>query len=637
MQTASDKIGFLKDDENIEHYHDKNIFHLVTKIVAITGVTYDQFWEIFGDFYIDYLCNHGWNELLRSMSPDFMNFFSELNSLHYFISFATYKNTTRRPSFRCEKCEDGSILLHYYSSQRGIHPILKGAVRKVAKNFFGIEVKITLIELSKCNVQYADSLYEQEHAVYKIENINQYGLLWTESKEVKNENDAILQVNKMDFNSLQPYHFIADRNCTLIQCGKGLYQHISMKLLAPGTPLDRIFDIIWPQISFDFDRIHNFINAMFVLQLKTVMNNKQLNSIRTRRNQTKSLKLKGQMIILEQKNRLLYIGSPDLNTISELFEYGIRLEAMPLHDFTRDLILLNQQRLSNIEKNMQLQATSTEMEKQTRDVKCEHVETEALLYQLLPTFVATQLINGKKMAACEFLEFKSLNSGEYQEVTVMFSDIQNFNTIVVGYKPEQVIKLLNELFIKLDRLVEKHSVVKIETTDDTYVTVGGIPEQTNNHCEILCYVALGMIFETRSIIDPITEKPLQLRFGINSGPIVAGVIGKKMPRYCLFGDTVNTASRMTTHGVAGKIHCSKSSFECAQRTGKFIFEYRGKMKIKNKGAMETYFLKSSIKKSIWEITGIERNVDKHSIDGYAELEKGLEQKEAKNCQVCTML
>ncbi|OZC11903.1 hypothetical protein X798_01084 [Onchocerca flexuosa] len=527
------KIGFIKSDEISEHfrYHDESIFRLVTKIVAITGVTYDQFWEIFGDFYIDYLCNHGWDDLLRSMSPDFMNFFNELDSLHHFINFTIYANTTRRPLFRCEKCEDGSILLHYYTSQRGIHPILKGAVRKVAKNFFGIEVKITLTALSKCNMQYADSLYEQEHAVYKIENINQFDLLWSESKEMKIENDAILQVNKMDFNSLQPYHFIVDRNCTLIQCGKGFYQHISMELLAPGTSLDHdISNVVTANLS-----IENLINFF-----------------RTKGNQPKNLKLKGQMIILEQKNRLLFIGSPDLNTISELFESGIRLEAMPLHDFTRDLILLNQQRLSNIERNMQLQATSTEMEKQTRDMKCERVETEALLCRLLPTFVATQLLNGKRMAACE-----------YQEVTVMFSDIHNFANIVVGYKPEQVITLLNELFIKFDRLVDKHSVIKVETTDDTYVTVGGIPEQTNNHCEILCHVALGMIFETRSIIDPTTEKPLQLRLGINSGPIVAGVIGKKMPRYCLFGDTVNTASRMTTHGVAGKIHCSKTSFEFA--------------------------------------------------------------------------
>ncbi|EFO26806.2 hypothetical protein LOAG_01677 [Loa loa] len=561
------------------------------------------------------------------MSPDFVNFFNGLDSLYHFISFAIYKDTRKGPLFRCEKYDDGdSVLLHYYTSQHGIHPIVKGVARKVAKKFFGMEVKITLIDLSKCDLQYASNAQQQEHAVYKVEDITHCGLLCRKSVEVMGKTDGILQVNKADFISLQPYHFIADNNCNLIQCGKGFYQHISMESLTPGTPLECIFDIIWPQISFNFNAIYNLINAIFILQLRRGINNEEPNSVRTTTYQKKKLKLKGQMMILEQRNWLLYIGSPDISTISELFEYGMRLEAMPLHDFTRDVILLNQQRLSNIEQNMQLQANNTQMEEQARNMKCERVKTETLLYQLLPTFVVTQLLNDK-----------TVNAYEYQEVTVMFGDIPNFHSIVMGCRPQQIMKLLNELFTKFDRLVDKHSVFKVETIDDTYVAVGGIPEETDNHCEILCHVALGMIFETRSIINPITERPLQIRLGINSGPVVAGVIGKKMPRFCLFGDTMNTASRMGSHGVPGKIHCSKTSFECAQRTGKFIFEYRGMTKIKNKGVMETYFLKASIKKSIWEIIGIERNINEHSIDGYAELEEGLEQNEVKNCQICTIL
>uniref|UniRef100_A0A0R3RZK2 guanylate cyclase n=1 Tax=Elaeophora elaphi TaxID=1147741 RepID=A0A0R3RZK2_9BILA len=620
------KAGCLKDYQIIENYRysDEFTFRLIAGTVGFTGLTYEQLWENFGDFYIDYLCDNGWDELLRSMSPDFMNFFNELDSLHHFISFAIYKNTTRGPLFRCEKYGDDSVLLHYYTNQSGMHPFVKGAAKKVAKKFFDLEVKITLTNLSKCDVQYAASVYQQEHTVYKVQNKTERGLLWRKSVQVINENDNELQVNKVDFITLQPYHFIADRNCNLIQCGKGFYEHISMELLAPGTPLERIFDIVWPQISFNFDSIHNLINALFILQLKTTLNGVKFNNIRTTIN-AKKLRLKGQMIILREKNRLIYIGSPDLSSISELFEYGLRLEAMPLHDFTRDVILLNQQRLSNIEKNMQLQAANAEMEEKAKDMKCERVKTETLLHQLLPAFVATQLLNGETVNACE-----------YKEVTVMFGDVPNFYNIIMGCKPQQVMKLLNELFVKLDRLVEKHSVFKLETIDDTYVAVGGIPEQSDNHCEILCHVALGMIFETRSIIDPITERPLQIRLGLNSGPVVAGVIGKKVPRYCLFGDTMNTASRMGSHGVPGKIHCSKTSYECAQRTGKFIFEYRGMTKIKNKGAMETYFLKASVKKSIWEIVGIERNINTHSIDGYAELEEGLEQNKVKKCEVCTI-
>ncbi|KAK6103159.1 Adenylate and Guanylate cyclase catalytic domain family protein [Brugia pahangi] len=559
------------------------------------------------------------------MSPDFMNFFNGLNSLHHFISFAVYKNTIRGPLFRCEKYEGGnSVLLHYYSNQHGTHFIAKGAARKVAKKFFNMEVKITLIDLNKYDKQYADDIYQQEYAVYKIEDLTQCGLLWSES--LNESVGGILQVNKADFISLQPFHFIADRNCNLIQSGNGFYRHISMELLAPGTPLECIFDIIWPQISFNFDNICNLISTIFILQFKTVIHNENFSNIRTITNQERKLKLKGQMIVLEQENCLLYIGSPDVSTISELIEYGIRLDEMPAHDFTRDVVFLNEQRLSSIEKNMQLQVTNAEMEEQEQNIKCERVRTETLLHQLLPTFVTSQLLNGKMVIACE-----------YQEVTIMFGDVPNFYNIVMSCKPQQIIKLLNELFVKLDRLIDKHSAFKVETIDDTYVAVGGIPEQIDNHCEILCDAALGMIFETRSIIDPVTGKPLQIRLGINSGPVVAGVIGKKTPRYCLFGDTMNTASRMGSHGVPGKIHCSKASFECAQRTGKFIFEYRGMTKIKNKGVMETYFLKSSAKKSIWEIIGIERNINKHSIDGYAELEEGLEQNEVKNCQICAIL
>ncbi|VDK77480.1 unnamed protein product [Litomosoides sigmodontis] len=626
---AISKAGHSKDGQIIENHRYGGEFtsRLVTEIVAFTDLTYEQLWENFGSFYVDYLCENGWDKLLRSMSADFMNFFNQLDSLHHFVSFAIYKNATRGPLFHCERCDgsNAAVLLHYYTSQHGIHPIVKGAAGKIAKKFFQMEVKITLTDLMKHEMQYAGSVHQQEHAIYKIEDLTKCGLLWCESSSLQmiddDDSNRLLQVNKADFIALQPYHFIADVNCNLVQCGKGFYEHVSMELLAPGTPLEQIFDIIWPQISFNFDVIHNLINALFILQLKTVL----LNSSRTTINEMgKQLRLKGQMMILDDRNRLLYVGSPDLSTISELFDYGMRLEAIPLHDFTRDVILLNQQRLSIIEKNLQLQAANAKMEEQAEGMKCERIRTEALLHQLLPVSVASQLLNSK-----------TVNAREYEEVTVMFGDVPNFHKIVVGCKAQQIMKLLDELFIKLDRLVEKHSIFKVETIDDTYVAVGGLPEQMDNHCEMLCHAALGMIFETRSITDPTTEKPLQIRLGINSGPVVAGVIGNKMPRYCLFGDTVNTASRMASHGAPGKIHCSKTSYECAQRTGRFIFESRGIIKIKNKGAMKTYFLKSSIKKSIWEITGIERNVNKHSIDGYAELE-GLKQNEVKNCQICTI-
>lgn len=609
---------------------------MATTIAIITDVTKDQFWEHFGSFFIDFVCEHGWENLLRSMSPDMADFFNGLDSFHNFLNFAVYKGNLKGPSFQCIKCNDHSVLLHYYTNRYGIHPMVKGATRKIASKFFGMKVDVTLIDLEKIKVQYEDGIFVMEHAVYKIERNRKAsdaacGLLCRTSEQLNSNAYGVLQVTKIDFAALQPYHFIADRNCRLIQYGKGLHRHVSMELLTPGTPLDHIFDIIRPHIPFNFDLIQNFTRAVFILKFRTheKSNVNRHGSICSEINLEENIKLKGQMIIVGDNNRLLFIGSPYINTIPELLGYGMRLEAMPLHDVTRDLILINQQRLSDVKMNIELEAKNAEMEKLAQTLENEKLKTEALLHEMLPTFVATQLINGKKVDACE-----------YAEATVMFSDVPNFQSIVVRCKPRQIVKLLNNLFTKLDRLVERHNVYKVETVADSYMTVGGVPEQTIDHCEILCHLALGMLYEAQSVTDPITKKPLLLRLGINSGPIVAGIVGKKMPRYCLFGDTVNTASRMKSYGIAGKIHCSKAAYECARKTGKFIFESHGSMQIKGKGQMETYFLKSSKKKSIWEIVGTARDINKHSIDGYLELEESLQQDsniEKRNSQICTAL
>ncbi|KIH50111.1 hypothetical protein ANCDUO_19813, partial [Ancylostoma duodenale] len=144
---------------------------------------------------------------------------------------------------------------------------------------------------------------------------------------------------------------------------------------------------------------------------------------------------------------LIYICSPYVTSITELMQFGMRLTAMPLHDATRDLILLNQQRLTDVEVNLQLEANNEQLEVLAKDLEAEKQKTEMILRDMLPLSIATQLMNGEHIEA-----------REYEQATVMFSDVPNFQSILPHSKPKEIVQMLNDLFHRFDRLVVMHKV-----------------------------------------------------------------------------------------------------------------------------------------------------------------------------------
>ncbi|XP_054290482.1 guanylate cyclase 32E [Macrosteles quadrilineatus] len=211
----------------------------------------------------------------------------------------------------------------------------------------------------------------------------------------------------------------------------------------------------------------------------------------------------------------------------------------------------------------------------------EKKKTEALLYEMLPRYVAEQLKRGHKVQAESF-----------DCVTIYFSDIVGFTQMSAESTPLQVVDFLNDLYTCFDSTIENFDVYKVETIGDAYMVVSGLPVRNGDqHAGEIATMSLHLLEAVRRF--HIRHRPndsLQLRIGIHSGPVCAGVVGLKMPRYCLFGDTVNTASRMESTGTALKIHCSSACKSLLDRLKGYKLLERGTVDMKGKGEMLTYWL-----------------------------------------------
>lgn len=211
-----------------------------------------------------------------------------------------------------------------------------------------------------------------------------------------------------------------------------------------------------------------------------------------------------------------------------------------------------------------------------RLLETEQARSERLLLNVLPAPIADQLRAGETTIA------------EHQpEVTVLFADIVGFTPLGEDLGPHELVELLNEVFVVFDELVEAAGLEKIKTIGDAYMVAGGLPTPRVDHLAAVLELAMAMRDAATQLTTP-SGASLQLRIGVDTGPVVAGVIGRHKFSYDLWGDTVNTASRMESHGVPGRIQVTERAARAAGEH--FAFEARQRVDVKGKGAMTTYLL-----------------------------------------------
>jgi len=206
----------------------------------------------------------------------------------------------------------------------------------------------------------------------------------------------------------------------------------------------------------------------------------------------------------------------------------------------------------------------------------EQARAESLLLNILPRSIADRLKAETRTIA------DHVNS-----VSILFADVVDFTPLAEHLPPAEVVGVLDQLFTHFDGLAEQYGLEKIKTIGDCYMVAAGVPAPRSDHAHALALMALDMQTAMRSV-DEVRQLGLELRIGINSGPVVAGVIGRKRFLYDLWGDAVNTASRMESHGTSGRIQITRATKELLE--DEFVCEPRGTIPLKGKGETETWYL-----------------------------------------------
>jgi adenylate cyclase len=211
-----------------------------------------------------------------------------------------------------------------------------------------------------------------------------------------------------------------------------------------------------------------------------------------------------------------------------------------------------------------------------REIELEREKSERLLLNILPGPIAARLKQNQEIIADNF-----------NDVSVMFIDIVDFTPLATSMQAVEIVRMLNAFFSAVDVLVDRRGLEKVKTSGDSYMVVGGVPVPRPGHLEAMADLALDVLASAGQFSRG-DGAPFQLRLGMHTGPVIAGVIGTKKFIYDLWGDTVNTCSRMESQGLPGTIQVTQAVRDCLG--GQYVFQPRGKIPVKGKGNMMTYLL-----------------------------------------------
>ncbi|XP_058062211.1 soluble guanylate cyclase 89Db-like [Anopheles bellator] len=605
-------------------YPDSLIPDLAAALSAITGKPIDEFMIFFGRCFVRFFSNFGYDELIKATGRYFCDFLHSVDNIHLQMRF-TYRKM-KSPSMQLTEVDERGAVLVYRSTRSGFSKYLRGQLLEIAKQLYGMDVSIKVLESQNDNPGGTSGPISIQGGLKTV--IVKYRLDFDNRDYMERRvhikaHPSQLQlptVDSMVLLNLFPFALILNEEMKITAVGEKLIESWMLNN-ANRSPIELIgakvtehFKLRRPSgITFTWENIKNLQTVLFEIQLlkgssakgskeppkaielpsqesssQVVAKNpvddasKQLTSMPRRGSQgLRSILLKGEMRYIKDINSLVFLCSPLIQNLEELREMGLYLNDLNPHGLSREMVFQGFQHYSRLDLMCERAEQRTE-ELETSLVLADSWKRQGdeLLYSMIPRSIAERLREGQNPHdTCQ----------TFEEVTVLFAEVQETITGDDSIKYAMTtVNTLNAAFSAFDELIQSPMAYKVETVGKVYMAVSGAPDINPFHAQHMADLALEMLKSIRELNLP----GVGVKIGFHSGSIVAGIVGLKVPRYCLFGDTVNTASRMESSGETDRIQVSGYTAEKLKKLH-YALTYRGKVAVKGKGEMETFWLEGT--------------------------------------------
>ncbi|RZF48979.1 hypothetical protein LSTR_LSTR003055 [Laodelphax striatellus] len=535
--------GLPQDVSNSIHYHYlEDIYDLLNE----ADVDASQFLSSLGETLVT---SSAEAKLLKFLGGDLTTFLTTLDGVLDVIQGQGSDQEQVSSAFVCGVPGSGALELRLTSERAAVAPLLGGALKAIAAEFYHTQASVTLR---------ADPL---DHKQFRYEIVTKpdddAGDVVSVDSQLQTTTQLStavgdLRIGVATFCKAFPWHFVIDRRLEIIQLGVGFMRIFGAQL---GTPVQTYFEFKLPRgVEVSFEGIIKRANSPFLLAISL---SGDLGPCIA-----EGLELKGQMVYCPESDSILFIGSPFLDALDSMTGRGLFISDIPLHDATRDVILVSEQARAQDGLRRRMDKLKSSIEEANKAVDKERAKNVSLLHLIFPPDVAKRLWLGE-----------TIDPKAHDHVTMLFSDIVGFTSICSTATPFMVISMLESLYKEFDIFCGQLDVYK--TIGDAYCVASGLHKHTNTHAAQISWMALMMIERCSHHLTH-DGKPIRMRIGLHSGTVLSAVVGIKMPRYCLFGHNVTIANKFESESEPLRVNISPTTYEHLKNVKGFSFEARPK-------------------------------------------------------------